>query len=644
MVQFGSTKAEVLAAINKALTGEGNTTTSSGFIEYNFQYADVWDLEPGIYKWTYKGQKYIRYTKVNQRNVSVGDINTDELFLEVVKGRYPLLNKPTDPNQPVQPDDGTTTVYNTYKAFKVESGRYASQVRDICWGWVSSDNGEIYKKEYQYIPDYHVKPATSELAKYSLSYNYTESLIGNLNVTDFLRPIEYGFTINADTIGAPTGLTEDVRATLKTITPYYMNNVTFAPIITQELYVNGEKYIRNVTASSSGYIYGVFEKELSGSSSTGFTELTTSSVRIWDLDAGIYKWTYAGQKRLYYKGSFNSATQSIGDDKNIDVYLEVTTGASTSFDYKYFKIETGLTTLGERTVYFGYSSATDGVISSRKLSNIPTAPAVTTTENQTISGNKTFTGAVDFSNANVSGLSNGIPVLTTQTVNLADLEVCIYKWEYSVYNAEEDYDDTSKILLVGNSTCTLYSNPVFLQVHKDGNEVSFEAIDNEGYGYDETHRVIYYGGMHLEDGDGYWNRRALNNIPDEYIDTTQFSEYIKKTKITAAELKSYVGDYSNHFGKIVQLVYKGTSSNNSHGLATQILGIFTIDSNSINIHKGYSEASESELSGYKCSLHINSTNAYIEYYIWSFDFATTSLGNTVKVNITDSNFDIYTIG
>ncbi len=401
-----------------------------------------------------------------------------------------------------------------------------------------------------------------------------------------------------------------------------------------------------------------------GGTGTGFTEITNQYVNVWSLEAGIYKWTYKGQKYIQYLRLGVQTNTMIGNASNDDVYLFINNGTYTVSNtlpdgevdfgdtgtggviektYKAFKIETGDYSSSERKVYWGWVTTDNGALYSRDIQYIPTATAVTTTATQTISGNKTFTGNVDFTNANVSGLSNGIPVLTTQTVNLADLEAGIYHWEYSEYNAEEDYYDTSKILLVGDSTCTLYSNPVFLQIHKDMNEVSFEAIDNEGYGYDETHRVIYYGGMHLEDGDGYWNRRDLDLIPEEYIDTTQFSQFIKKTKITVGELQYYMSTYSAHIGKMVQLVYKGTNSVIPYVLNT--IGLLTIhNSNQINAFTSYVDASQSELSAMRYSLFIAENVAQIQYYSWTFDFTQTGIGNTTTVNITDSDFDIYIIG
>lgn len=47
----------------------------------------------------------------------------------------------------------------------------------------------------------------------------------------------------------------------------------------------------------------------SGGGSGGITEISTQTIRIYSLDAGIYKLTYLGNRTLYYNG--NTGTQSI---------------------------------------------------------------------------------------------------------------------------------------------------------------------------------------------------------------------------------------------------------------------------------------------------------------------------------------------
>lgn len=129
------------------------------------------------------------------------------------------------------------------------------------------------------------------------------------------------------------------------------------------------------------------------------------------------------------------------------------------------------------------------------------------------------------SNMSSGESSSGIPVLTTQTVNLADLEAGIYKWEYSVYDEASESYYTIKTLLVGDSSCDVYDNPILLQVYSDGIIKTFQVFDNGGLGYDEDGRAIYYGGVHLEDGDGYIFSRRIENIPTEYIDISKIPTF-----------------------------------------------------------------------------------------------------------------------
>lgn len=49
-------------------------------------------------------------------------------------------------------------------------------------------------------------------------------------------------------------------------------------------------------------------------------ELTTQYIRLYDLDPGIYRWNYNGQKYLYYKGTGNDA-QSIGAVNNTNNFI-----------------------------------------------------------------------------------------------------------------------------------------------------------------------------------------------------------------------------------------------------------------------------------------------------------------------------------
>lgn len=83
--------------------------------------------------------------------------------------------------------------------------------------------------------------------------------------------------------------------------------------------------------------------------------LTTSSVRIWDLEPGIYVWEYSGAKTLYYYGqtSTNSITLS---NSNGTVNLVVGSYSTTYKSWILFDV----TSSGGRTVRHGYTSASIG--------------------------------------------------------------------------------------------------------------------------------------------------------------------------------------------------------------------------------------------------------------------------------------------
>ena len=384
-----------------------------------------------------------------------------------------------------------------------------------------------------------------------------------------------------------------------------------------------------------------------GGTGSGYTELTTQYVRLWDLDAGIYKWTYDGQKYLYYNGASGTENVGIGTARTLEVYLQITSLKGTTpiltkrkaFICFYNNVITKAISKEYAYVYYGSTSVDEGSYELRNFANLPTDTPVTTSGSQTITGDKTFTGAVDFTGASVTGLSSGggIPVLTTQTVNLADLEAGIYRWEYSDENG-----DTTKHFNYSNEgdTYDFYSNPVFIQVRQSGSGRFYYILDDNGMGIDENCCHIYYGGMDVEVGDGYMYTRDLSLIPTEVPDTTQ---YIKKTKITVAELKNYVANYNINYGKQVQLVYKGNVSI-VHSIINSFSTLTIQKRNSLSKQSGFVDATESSLSGRKYTLNISASSADIAYYMWDYDLATTSIGDTQTIQITDSDFDIYIIG
>lgn len=114
-------------------------------------------------------------------------------------------------------------------------------------------------------------------------------------------------------------------------------------------------------------------------------ELTTQYIRIWDLEPGIYKWTYNGgaSKYYYYGGATNTSnygtiTGAAGDVAIVIVtlgYKGDSSSESKSYEIHYFY-------QGNNRIDFGYSHGgtfDDGVKLSRNLSNIPSSSITTTT-------------------------------------------------------------------------------------------------------------------------------------------------------------------------------------------------------------------------------------------------------------------------
>lgn len=118
-----------------------------------------------------------------------------------------------------------------------------------------------------------------------------------------------------------------------------------------------------------------------------------------------------------------------------------------------------------------------------------------------------------------------------------------------------------------------------------------------------------------------------------------------KTKITVAQLKSLMANYTANIGKLIQFVYKGSVF--SERTITQAIGTVTIANlNSISKTVGISSATSSALMGTNYGIYISSTEAYISIDSWDFDIANgiTNVNTGSKTNITDANFDIYVIG
>lgn len=126
--------------------------------------------------------------------------------------------------------------------------------------------------------------------------------------------------------------------------------------------------------------------------------LTTRTIAIADLEAGVYLWDYEGAKTLdWYSG--------IGTIYQNPILLQVTQNG-TKKDFYLFDNAGGYDEASNRLVYGSVDVAGNnaGMCYAKTLKNIPDAQIdanniVDLTSFQIISGNKTFTGATSFSNA-----------------------------------------------------------------------------------------------------------------------------------------------------------------------------------------------------------------------------------------------------
>lgn len=108
-------------------------------------------------------------------------------------------------------------------------------------------------------------------------------------------------------------------------------------------------------------------------------ELTTQYIRIWDLEPGVYKWSYSGGSNLYYYYYGATNTSNVGTiycnaSSPAIVMISVYNGA------KIYEIHYGNPT---PTIAFGFSvyaaSLDNGSLATRPLSNIPSSAITTTT-------------------------------------------------------------------------------------------------------------------------------------------------------------------------------------------------------------------------------------------------------------------------
>ena len=108
--------------------------------------------------------------------------------------------------------------------------------------------------------------------------------------------------------------------------------------------------------------------------------LNSQYVRIWNLSAGIYKWTYSGTKYIYYNGSSSTSSFSMTGSTGGALYLVVNAYSSS---YKnWYIIYTAGTSLGYLYIYYGTTSSSSGTYNKKGINGLLTASTAKTYNNR----------------------------------------------------------------------------------------------------------------------------------------------------------------------------------------------------------------------------------------------------------------------
>lgn len=445
----------------------------------------------------------------------------------------------------------------------------------------------------------------------------------------------------------------------------------------------------------------------------GTTELTTQYVRITDLEDGVYKWTYDGVKYLYYYGETNTSIRNFSAGSVLlFVYGTRTIDDTTKKYYKHWiafgETNTNTTSTSVSTYYivYGYTYATWGTQKSKYLDYIPTSTAMTLSGAQTVSGNKTFSGTnthsgtetftgavdildatfsdsaqflgdVDFTNANVIGLSTNSSGASGGGAGMSYKEIKLsnmYSSTSSTTNTKITGTVYIKAWLPDTEEITDFASVVALMSKLAGG-TAINSCAYPAWGYAQISSVnkrIFYvcptsaGGLNLlglypntnESSNNSMNYLSLGTALKATVTVTTLieggissggSSGGGKTKITVAELNALLADYQNNAGTTIQFVYTGTNTDNAWINCLNLVGTVTIHNCSTLFKKvtNITDGGASALYYYDYELYYDfeSGDAYIQYasYDWS-NSGGISQDENVMEDITDDNFDIYVIG
>lgn len=99
-------------------------------------------------------------------------------------------------------------------------------------------------------------------------------------------------------------------------------------------------------------------------SAGGIEEISTQYIRITDLDAGVYKLTYAGTKYIYYSGTTSTSAHTVAGSTGT-VVLTVNKYSTNYWHWYYINGTTGY-----ETIYYGYTSTSIGALNSKALNSL----------------------------------------------------------------------------------------------------------------------------------------------------------------------------------------------------------------------------------------------------------------------------------
>lgn len=140
--------------------------------------------------------------------------------------------------------------------------------------------------------------------------------------------------------------------------------------------LNGGTYLKlteNGTVKSSKLIKGTGTTTVTSDSSgnitintpppesSEITEIFTQYIRIWNLEAGVYKLTYAGTKYLYYMGSSSTTTHTVAGGAGTTILTISEYGSTPTAKHWYYINYSGSS--AAQYIYHGCTTSSSGSVS-----------------------------------------------------------------------------------------------------------------------------------------------------------------------------------------------------------------------------------------------------------------------------------------